>query len=77
MTLTNERWECPSGEAPDGTRWTAHRAEYYDPRDGERVSGCYIIDTEGTEKVVIIIFKYGSYAGQPLFIPTRVFQPEI
>lgn len=75
--LFSDKGDCPSGVASDGYKWDARVAKYHDPRDNERQEGCYIIDTRDAEHLVIVIFREGSYAGQPLRIPTRLFKPEV
>jgi hypothetical protein len=77
LTLTSEKWECPSGTASDGTKWVARMVSYHDPRDGEKQQGCYVIDTRGSPHIVIIIFKQGSLSGAPIYLPMRLFKPEI
>lgn len=77
LTLTDEKWECPSGVAPDGTKWDARLVHYYDPRDEGRAKGCYIIDTFDNEHTVIILFKEGPYANRPLILPTKIFKAAI
>ena len=77
LTLTEEKADCPSGETPDGYRWDARQVIYHDPRDGEHELGCYIIDARDTPVVVVLIFKSGSLAGQPVVIEAKHFKPEI
>lgn len=77
LTLTDEKADCPSGETPDGYKWDARKVIYHDPRDNEREEGCYIIDAREAPAVVIVIFKSGSLSGQPLYLPTKIFKPEI
>jgi hypothetical protein len=48
-------------------------ADYFDPRDGEKAEGCYVME-DGS---VFIIFRNGSRAGQLLVLPQEIFKPEI
>ena len=75
FVLHSTKGECPSGRAQDGRYWDARVVTYHDPRDGERQSGCYVIDEQGDPHIVIVIFNQGSYAGRPLYIPARMFMP--
>lgn len=77
LTLTSEKWECPS--SPEGAEraWDARMVIYHDPRDGEKAQGCYVIDDQSDPHAVVIIFKHGSLAGAPIYLPTRIFKPEI
>jgi len=77
LTLHADKADCPSGEADDGLRWEARMVTYHDPRDGEKAQGCYVIDARESPHVVIVIFKEGSLAGAPIYLPTRLFKPEI
>lgn len=77
ITLTDEKWECPSGETDNGLKWDAKKVIYHDPRDGETAEGCYVIDARESSAVVILIFKTGSLAGAPIYLPSRMFRPTV
>lgn len=77
IVLHDDKGECPSGTTSAGVKWDARVATYTDNRDGEKQTGCYVIDVQSEPKVVIVIFKKGSYAGAPLYIPAQKFKPAI
>lgn len=75
--LTDEKGDCPTPIASDGTVLDSRRARYEDPRDGEKLEGCYVIDTRHSEDTVLIILKRNGVVLDPVFLPTRVFKPAI
>lgn len=77
LTLTDEKWECPSSKPGADPAWDARKVVYHDPRDGETENGCYVIDARDSPHTVIIIFRQGSLSGGPIYLPTRIFKPEI
>jgi hypothetical protein len=64
LTLYSVQEDCPKDSL---------RVVYFDPRDGEKSKGCYVMDTE----VVIIVMQEGTFALKPLVIPKKLIKPYV